>query len=150
MWPRCRNDEVCLFELALLFDQYRRRWSRFAVLECLRSHGAAAFTTVERFTDEFDQTLVIDISRGCDNEIVVVELARVKTDGSFVIERRNSFPRAFDRATERLIREIGRVEKLSEQLVRRVLDHFHLFEDDFLLAFQVFLFKTRVRNEVGK
>jgi hypothetical protein len=46
--------------------------------------------------------------------------------------------------------EVSRVEELAEQLVRRVLDHLHLFEDDFLLAFEVFLLKTRVRNQIGE
>src|SRR6185369_4497672 len=90
------------------------------------------------------------ISRRSDDEIVVIKLACMKTDGSFVIESRDGFPRAFDRPAERLIGEISSVEKLSEQLVRRVLDHFHLFEDAFLLAFEVFLVKARVRNEVGE
>ena len=68
----------------------------------------------------------------------------MKTDRRLVIESRNSFPRAFYRASEWLIGEISGIEKLAEQFVRRVLDHLHLFEDDFLLAFQVFLLKTRV------
>ena len=93
---------------------------------------------------------MIDVSRCGYDEIAVGKLARVKTDGGFVIESRNGFSRAFDRTSERLIREISRVEEFAEQLVRRVLDHLHLFEDDFLLAFEVFLFKTRVRNEVGE
>lgn len=139
-----------LFELALLFYQNRRGRARFAVFKCLRTYCRTTFTTIEGSANQLDQTLVIDISCRGDDQVIVIKLARVITDSRFVIESRYGFPRAFDRAAERLIGEVSRVKKLSEQLVRRVLDHFHLFEDDFLLAFEVFLFKTGVRNEVGE
>jgi hypothetical protein len=88
---------------------------------------------------------------GCGyDEVAVRKLARMKRDGSFVIEGGNRFSRAFDRAPERLIREIRGVEEFAEKLVRRVLDHLHLFENDFLLTFEIFLFKTRVGNKVGE
>jgi hypothetical protein len=87
---------------------------------------------------------MMDIS-GCGyDEIVIRKLTGVKTDSRFVIEGGYCFPRAFDRTAKRLIREVSRVEEFSEEFVRRVLDHFHLFEDNLLLAFQVFLFETRV------
>jgi hypothetical protein len=150
MRPGGRYHEVRLFEFALLFDQNRRRWSRLEGLNCLWSYSRATFATVKRDADQFDQALVIDIPRGRDDQICVRELARVEPDGDFVIESRNGFPRAFDRPSERLVGKVSSVEKLSEQFVRRVLDHLHLFEDDFLLAFEVFLFKTRVRNEISE
>src|SRR5262245_36032921 len=110
MWPGRRNDEVRLFELTLLFDQNRRCWSRLAVVECLWPHGGATFTTIKRCPDKLDETCVLDIPRRRDDEIVVMEFARMKADGRFVIESRNGFPCAFDWPAERLIGEIGGVE----------------------------------------
>ena len=72
------------------------------------------------------------------------------SDGDFVVETRNRFSRSLDGASERLVREVGGVEELAQQLIGRILDHLHLFEDDFLLPFEVFLLKTRVRNEVSQ
>jgi len=106
MWPRRRKHEMRLFELTLLFDQNRSCRTRFARLQCLRSHGRAAFTTVKRSADEFQQTLVIDVSGRCYDEIAVRKLTSVKTNSSFVIESRNGFSRTFDRATEWLIRKV--------------------------------------------
>jgi hypothetical protein len=150
MWPRRRNDKVRLFELTLLFDQNGCCRSWLAGLESLWPHAGAAFTTIKRSPNELDETCMLNVPGRGDDEIVVIELARVKTNGRFVIESRNGFPCAFDWPAERLIRKVSSVENLPEQLVGRVLDHFHLFEDDFLLAFEVFLFKTWVRNEVGE
>src|SRR5688500_17419338 len=67
-----------------------------------------------------------------------------------MIEGRYCFSRAFNRTAKRLIGKISRVEELAQEFVRGVLDHFHLFEDYLLLAFEVFLFEARMRNEVGK
>jgi hypothetical protein len=74
----------------------------------------------------------------------------VKTNSGLVIERRYSFSRALDRTSQRLIRKVRSVKELAEELIGRVLDHLHLFEDDFLFPFQVFLLKTRVRNQIGQ
>jgi dihydroneopterin aldolase len=114
----------------------------------LRSYSGATFATVKRSANEFYETLVVDVPSRSYDEIAVRKLASVKTDGGFVIEGRHSVSRAFNRATERLIRKIGSVEKFAEELIGRVLDHFHLFEDYLLFAFEVFLVKTRVRNEI--
>ena len=92
----------------------------------------------------------MDVSCGCDDEVIVGKLARVKADGDFVVETGYGFPRAFDWTPERLIGEISRIEKFSQELVGGVLDHFHLFENHFLLAFEIFLFETGMRNEVGE
>jgi hypothetical protein len=46
--------------------------------------------------------------------------------------------------------KVGGVKELSQQLVGSVLDHFHLFEDDLLLPFQVSLVEAGMRQEVGK
>src|SRR6185369_16488073 len=86
--PGRRNYQVRLFELALLFDQNRRGWSRFAGVESLRPNARAAFTTVKRLSDQLDQSLVIDIPGRRDDQVVVIKLARVKTNGDFVIESR--------------------------------------------------------------
>ena len=55
---------------------------------------------------------------------------------------------------QELIHTIGdakrRVEEFAEEFVRRIFDHLHFFEDDFLFAFEVFLLETRVRNEIGE
>src|SRR6185369_5429726 len=150
MWPGRREHEMRLFEFAFLFDQNRSGRTRFARLECLRPHRRATLTTVKRSADQFKQTCVIHVSGRCYDEIVVRKLARVKTYRSLVVESRNSLPRTFDWTAEWLVREIRRVEELSEELVRRVLDHLHLFEDYFLFAFEVFLVKTRVCNQVGE
>ena len=93
---------------------------------------------------------MIYVSGRGDDEVTKRKLARVKSERSFVIERRNCFSCAFDRSPERLIRKVRGVEEFAEQLVRRVLDHLHLFEDDFLFPFEVFLVETRARNEVGE
>src|SRR6266498_89543 len=46
--------------------------------------------------------------------------------------------------------EISGIEEFPQQFVRSVLNHFHLFEDNLLLAFQIILVKARVGEEVGK
>jgi len=118
-----------------MLDEDRRRRSRSAGINCLRSNSGATFATIKSNADEFDQTIVIDVSSRSYDEIAVGKLAGMKPDRGFVIESRHCFARAFNRAAERLIREIGRVEEFAEEFVGRVLDHFHLFEDYFLLAF---------------
>src|ERR1700741_1643124 len=140
---RCKH-EMRLLEFAFLFDQYRSCGTWLAGLNRLWPNRGAAFTTIKRSADQFKQTLVIDVSCRSYDEIAVRKLAGVEPNGCFVIESRNSFPRPFDRAAEWLVREICRVEEFPQKLVRRVLDHFHFFEDHFLFAFEVFLFKTRV------
>ena len=108
------------------------------------SRAGAAFTTIKRDRNQFNQAPVVDVSRRSHDEVAVGKLTRVKTDGCLVIELRHGLPRAFDGSSERMIGEICRIEQLAKEFVRRVLDHLHLFEDDFLFPFQVFLLKTRV------
>src|SRR5689334_14519381 len=96
-----------LFEFALLFDENRRGWSRFAGFKSLRPNARSTFTTIKRLPDKLYQSLVIDISRRRDDEIVVIELARVITNRDFVIESRDGFSCALDRPAERLIGEIS-------------------------------------------
>src|SRR5215213_2125770 len=132
-----------LFEFVLLLNQDRGCGSRSAGINCLRSKTGATFATIKSNADQFHQTIVIDVSSRCYYEIAVGKLAGMKPDGRFVIEGRHCFARAFNWAAERLIWEVGRVEEFAEELVGRVLDHFHLFEDNLLLTFQVFLLKTR-------
>ena len=67
-----------------------------------------------------------------------------------MIESGDGFSGAFDRSSERMIREVSGVEEFAQQFVGRVLDHLHLFEDDLLLAFQVFLVEPRVSKQVRK
>ena len=47
-----------------------------------------------------------------------------------------------------MVREISGVKNLAQKLVGRVLDHLHLFDDDLLLALQIFARKSRVREHV--
>jgi hypothetical protein len=114
------------------------------------SRAGAAFTTIKRYRNQFNQTSVVDVSRRSHDEVAVGKLARMKTNGCLVIERRDRLPRAFDGSSKRMIGEICRIEQFAKKFVRRVLDHLHLFEDDFLFPFQVFLLKTRVRNQIGQ
>src|ERR1051325_12245968 len=98
---------MSLFEFVLLLDQDRSRGSRSAGFECLRPNTGATFTTVKSHAHQFYQTTVINVPCRRNDEIAVRELARMEADGGFVIESRHCFPRAFDRAAKRLIREIG-------------------------------------------
>src|ERR1043166_1064195 len=127
---------MSLFEFVLLREQDRRRGSRLARVKRLRSNTGATLAPIERSANEFYEPVVIDGSSRSHDEIAVRELASVKTHGSFVIESRNCFSCALDRTAKRLIREVSGVEELAEELVRRVFDHLHLFEDHLLLAFQ--------------
>src|SRR5215211_9138048 len=138
---------MSLLQLALLFHQNRSSWSRLAAVNRLRTHACATLATIKRNTNKFDEPCMIDISRCCYDEVAVRKLACVITDRDFVIESRNSFGRAFDWTAERLVRKVSGIEEFAQEFVRRVHDHLHLFEDHLLLAFQVFLLKTRVRHD---
>jgi hypothetical protein len=49
-----------------------------------------------------------------------------------------------------MIRKIRGMKEFREQLVRRVLDHFHFLDDHFLLFEQVVFIETRVEQHVGE
>src|SRR5689334_19361823 len=136
-----------LFEFVLLLDQNWRRRSWSAGIDCLRSYTRATLATIKSNANQFEQTTVIDVSSRSHDEVAVRKLAGVKPDGGLVIESRHCISRAFNRAAERLVRKVSRVEKFAAEFVGRVLDHLHLFEDYLLRAFEVFLVKARVRNQ---
>src|SRR6185369_2509110 len=91
---------------------------------------------------------MIDIPCCGHDEVAVGKLTRVISNSRFVIESRNSFASSFDRASERLVWEVRGIEEFTEKFVGRVLDHLHLFEDNFLLAFEVLLLKSRMRDQI--
>ena len=66
------------------------------------------------------------------------------------IECRHCLFRAFDRAAERMIWKVRRVKQLSQQLVRRIFDHLHFFDDDLLLFHQIVFIESRVHHHVGQ
>src|SRR5262249_25948969 len=110
----------------------------------------ATLTTVKGSRDEFKQTIVVDVSRGCDDEIAVRELAGMKSDGCLVIEGGNCFACPFDWPSKRVIRKVGSIEEFAQKFVGGVLDHLHLFENHFLLPLEVFLIEPRAGHEIGE
>ena len=52
-----------------------------------------------------------------------------------VIKRSDSGLGPLNRSPQRMAGKISGVEQFAEQFVGCVLNHFHLFEDDFLLTF---------------
>src|ERR1043165_10048341 len=103
---------MSLFELVLLLDQYRRRWSWYAGIEWFWSKGGATLTTVKRGAYQFYQTIVFDVSGRGHDEVAVRKLAGMKSDGRFVIDSRHCFARALDRTAKRGTRGESGVEKL--------------------------------------
>src|SRR4051794_16781953 len=88
---------------------------------------------------------------GCSHhKIARRELLCMKCCGDFLIESSDSFRGAFDRTAERMFGKICGVEELSQQFVRCVLDHFDLFEDDFLFTLEVEGIEPRLREQIGK
>src|SRR5689334_3033987 len=106
MRPRRCEHEVRLFELTLLLDQNRSRGSWPAGIESLRSYARATLTTIKRTSHKLHQTIVVNVSCRCNNQVAVRKLARVEANSDLVIERRNRFPRALDGTAERLIGKV--------------------------------------------
>ena len=69
------------------------------------------------------------VSRGVARAEVLTQDIRV--------ERVHRFRRAQNRSAERVVFPEALREQLVDQIVGRVLDHFDLFEHDFLFAFDV-------------
>src|SRR6266498_2224422 len=67
-----------------------------------------------------------------------------------MIKRRNSLLGSLNWATKGLVGEIRRIEQFSEQFIRGILNHLHLFEDDLLFALQILLIKPRVGEHVAE
>src|SRR5687767_12399732 len=116
----------------------------------LRLSGHPAFGAPKGAFDHLDQARMIDVSRRRYHQVVISKLPGMKRDGSFVVKGRDCLPGTLNWPTERLIREISRIEQLAQKLVGRILDHFHLFEDDFLFTFQVALIESRFGYQVAE
>src|ERR1044072_4342766 len=90
-----------------------------------------------------------DVARRGHPQVRRRKLARVKVSDLAAVKRSNRLFRTLDRSSQRMVGKVGGVEEFAQKLVGRVLDHFHLFEDDFLLAIQINLVETRIGEQVG-
>ena len=72
----------------------------------------------ERFRDQTNQPIVFDIAGHRDHQIARDEISLVKASRGGTIKRRHSLFGTFDRATERMIRKVRCVKKLSQQLAK--------------------------------
>ena len=66
------------------------------------------------------------------------------------VERLDGFAGAENRTAERVILPEPLREELVDEIVRRVLDHLDLFDDDFLFALEVVDAERRVADDVGE
>jgi hypothetical protein len=100
--------------------------------------------------DERLHAVVIDVADRHHDEVAgdvgVVEVAFENV----VVEGGDALGRAEDRAPERVAVPVRLREDLVHEIVRRVLDHLDLFEDDLLLAGDVLRRKDRVRHQIGE
>ena len=65
-------------------------------------------------------------------------------------ERLNRFPRPENRPPQRMVGPESLREELVDEVVRRVLHHLDLFDDNFLFALDVFRAERRVHHDVGE
>src|SRR5436305_15281832 len=108
-----------------------------------RCHAA-----IEGARSHLDETLMPDVSRGGDDKIVRAKLARVEFFRLIFVERRDGCGSAFDGATQCVVWKVCGVEEFAQEFVWRVLDHLHLFKNDFLLTLQIFTVKARAGEHV--
>src|SRR2546421_8181863 len=87
----------------------------------------------EVLVDEFEQSFVLEVTSSGDEEIIGPVDTFVIILDSLAFEALKRFRRAEDRASERMIGIELFGKNLEDQIVRRVFDHFDLFEDDVAL-----------------
>src|SRR6185369_11931810 len=105
---------MSLLEFAFLFDQNWRRWTWPAT--CYRSWSStgSAFTSIERSSNQIEQTLVMHVA-GCGyDQVAIRKLASVKCNRCLVIKRGDCCLCPFDWPAERLIRKVSCIEELAE------------------------------------
>src|SRR5436305_2132924 len=108
-----------------------------------RCHAA-----IEGARSHLDETLMLDLSGGGDDKIVRAKLARVEFFCLIFVERRDGCGSAFDGAAQCVVWKVCGVEEFAQEFVGRVLDHLHLFKNDFLLTLQIFTVKSRAGRHV--
>ena len=113
-----------------------------------RNRAAGGRHIRKRLLDERSNVVVVEIPHRNDDkvrgDIGIVEVAAQRG----LVETRDAVGRAEDRPAERMTVPVGFGEELVHQIVRRVLDHLDLFEDDLLLALDVFRGEHRARDEI--
>src|SRR3954470_8533454 len=113
-----------LLQLFLLLDQNRRcgvwRYRRLSI----RRKCSLVFAICESTFDQFNEHSMVNVAGCSDHKIAWRELSRMKCCRDFLIESRHSFRGTFDRTAERMFGKICGVEKLSQEFVGCVLDHF--------------------------
>jgi hypothetical protein len=98
----------------------------------------------EHFLNQVCKLMMVDITGRGDYQVSRREIFRVKIDCLGLIERRNRHHSPFDWPAQRMIGKISGVEEFGKQLVRRVFDHLHFFDDHLLFLNQIAGLKTRV------
>ncbi len=104
----------------------------------------------EQLGGEIDQLVMLDLAgRGQDHPARPVIAPHV-VDQRGARHRRHGLGRPQDRAAERLAGIGGLLEQVEHQVVRRVLDHADLLQDDLALALQLVRLEGRVLQDVGQ
>ena len=102
----------------------------------------------ERGFQQLAHPIVIEVSDRDHHEIRRDVGLREIVAQRFLIEGADARRRAENRPPERMVVPETLGEQLVDQVVGRVLDHLDLFEDDLLLALDVFVQEQRVGDQV--
>ncbi len=113
-------------------------------------HLADRGKIAEAFVHEVAKVLVLEIADGRDDQIARrVSVSEVVAKPP-LSKRLDGLLRAEDRAAERMILPESLREDFVDEIVRRVLHHLDLFEDDFLLALDVLGVERRIPDDIGE
>ena len=93
---------------------------------------------------------MLDVADRRDDQVRRAVDAREIAAEPILRQRFDRFLRAENRPAERMTLPEALGEQLVDQVVRRVLDHLDLFEDDLLLALDVVRAERRVHDDVGE
>jgi hypothetical protein len=126
-------------------DDARNHLGRMAV----ESVGAGLHV-LEVLRDQIHEPLVVNVSRGCDDQVSWIESPLVRIKHHLLLECPDGLLGAENRLSQRVIFPEVLREDFMHEIVRIVLVHLDFFQDHAPFSADIFDIKNRIEHEIAQ